>query len=366
MGETFQYFQEETKVDVLQRLMQLRTEAVNILEEINSTKANYQKKYEKHENFFWQMKKHNAKSSWVRQRLISGQYKTGMIQAYIKGYTFLNKVGHYFNGEWNYSVNLPEGGHMITFHLSEEEFLKLGEVHLSDGGSFRLASTSSVLKKMADAQIKGTYWDEISDDQRYNQINYENYKNAIDYAKSVAANAKEPINIANYNRGQILEGYFAYAEQNININNILQDLSDRVNLARYKHLGNRYRQLHRDLQDIADDLKEQTNSRGFWSGGDTEKEGQIKGEDASIFQFSTIERQLMKFLEITTQLDFHNLKEALDNQVKPEAKASLEQKVQKTLEEVMGAFNATTISTKTLDTISLLSSEINDLINELI
>jgi len=46
------------------------------------------------------------------------------------------------------------------------------------------------------------------------------------------------------------------------------------------------------LQRLANDLKAQTNSRGFWSGGDTEKEGQIKGEGASIFDFSTIRNQL--------------------------------------------------------------------------
>lgn len=366
MGETFQYFEEQTKADVLQRLSQLRAEGAGILSEISVTEKLYNQAYQKQQYAFWQMKKRTAESSLARQQLIQAQYNFGMVQAYIKGYKFLNKVGHYFNGEWGYSVNLPDGGRMITFHLSEEEFLELGEVHLSDGGSFRLASTSSILQKMKDSQIKGTYWDEVKDDERYNQTNYNNYVNAIDYAKKIASNAREPVAIANYNRGQVLEGYFAYAEQNTNISSMLEDLSNRVNLARGHHLGNRYRQLHKDLQELANDLKEQTNSRGFWSGGDTEEEGQIKGEGASIFQFSTIKRQLSQFLQITNNLNFTGLKNALNNQVKPEARKSLENKVQKILEETMGAFNATNLSLSTLGNINSLKSDINVLIEELI
>ena len=210
------------------------------------------------------------------------------------------------------------------------------------------------------------YYDEIVSLNDEEHMKYNNYVNAIDYAKKIASNAREPVAIANYNRGQVLEGYFAYAEQNTNISSMLEDLSNRVNLARGHHLGNRYRQLHKDLQELANDLKEQTNSRGFWSGGDTEEEGQIKGEGASIFQFSTIKRQLSQFLQITDKLNFTGLKDALNNQVKPEARKSLENKVQKILEETMGAFNATNLSLSTLGNINSLKSDINILIDELI
>lgn len=368
MGEALQYFKDQTSIEVIQRLNAYKAMAQDILSNIEAKERFYELTLGSTISKFTAMQKYTGQSSAIRQSLLDARETAGLNQDYLNGYRLLNEIGHAFNGDWGYSLTIDSGGGKITFHMNEEQFLTLGEAHL--GGFKLITAKSSILQKMADAQIEGIKWN--NEDQRYNLQAYKNYTNAIEYAKGIITHAKDSTPIANYNKGQILEGYFAFLDKRskyTNVINYLQAVADQVGIAPSEHLGYGYGKLKQNLQRIAADLRAQTNTRGFWSGGDTASEGQVKGEGASMFQFSTIRNQLSKFIQISDNLHFERLEEAMA-QARPRAKQALEKKLQEALSEVMSQFNATTVSIA--DSASLtkqaygIQSEIDSIINSLI
>lgn len=363
MGEATEYYKNETQSQIIAKLQAYKSKAQALYDEIDTKEKQYQKEQEKQITLFNQMQKYTDASSLARQQLLAAREELGLTAAYLEGYKFLNEIGHYFNGQWQYSLTISSQGEMLTFNMSEEQFLKLGEAHL--GGFKIMTGKTSILQQMKDSQITAIKWDGSNQDERYNQQIYDNYMNIVNYAKGVTEHAKNPVAIANYNKGQILEGYFAYGETHNNIASHLAELSAQVDLAKEHHLGNRYRALHNALQEIANELHAQTNARGFWTGGDTRGQGQIKGEGASIFSYSTIKNQLLKFTQITEQLNFTELEQAINN-AKPEIKAALQRNVDNIINMVMAQFNATVGNSTVQGEINELANEIDAIINSLI
>lgn len=353
MGEATEYFKNETQSDVLSRLKAYQAEAVQILSRITTGEMEYESQNLNLISQFEYMTKFKTDSSAVRQRLLKSRAEIGLDNAYKDGYRFLNKVGHYFNGQWGYSVTLF-GRENVTFHLNEEDFLSLGEAHLS--GFKLIERKTTLLDQMKKTQAERIDW-KNSNQNRYNKSLYDAYSNVISYARSVLINAH--VDAPDYNKGQILEGYMALGENFEEIAE-MSELSQLVNLAKTKRLGeNRFNKLHRNVLNIFAKLSAQTNSRGFWSGGDTKQEGQIKGEGASIFSYDTIRNQLTKFINITGKLNFTVLEEKMNSIVKPKAKASLQKKIELLINDVMSGFNATVVSQGYMSNLQELVDDIN-------
>ena len=143
---------------------------------------------------------------------------------------------------------------------------------------------------------------------------------------------------------------------------ILAQLSNIDDLSTNAHLGSYNFNM---MKSLYDQLKEQTNSRGFWTGGDTAIEGQVKGEGAGVFKYETITNQLDKFVNIINQINFSKLEKAVE-QIKPKARSSLANKTKQILDEVMGQFNATTTNIGNLYHISQLSQDIDAIIDRIL
>lgn len=358
MGETFQYFKDQTEIDILSTLQTYTFEAQEILSEILLAESDYKKKYQTQIDIFNNEKKFTETSSQHRQELLS--YREQANIAYERGYKFLNKIGYYFAGkEWQYSVTLF-GRQNVTFHMNIDEFLQLKEIHLS--GFKLLSSKTSILSKMKELGIKGEVWGkDISDtSSRYNLKLYDSYKGAIEYARKVLRES----NKKDYNQGQILEGYLAFSEEDNNLS-ILSQIAQYANEAGISHLGGaKYKDLQRVYKEffnqrkkIYESLRKQTNSTGFWAKGDTEVEGQIKGEGASIFSYDTITRQLDKFIRISEKINYANLEAKLKSEVTGKAQDTLLQNVNEILKSVMAQFQATSTSQSILNAIETASSD---------
>ena len=373
MGETFQYFKEQTSLEVMAQIRQYQDEAVNILANITDKELQYQSQQFNNISTFTNMVKFTNDSSIMRDQLLQARAELGLTGAYIEGYKFLNKVGHYFNSKdgWNYSVTLF-GRENVTFQMSEDDFLSLGEAHLS--GFKLIGKKTSILEKMRDTQnLKGQVteiqWkNDLTDtSSKYNKALYDSYKNIITYARAILIRGGSS---PKYNEGQILEGYLAFGEK-INRLHSLVSLSEKVERAKNKHLGdgdfsNLSNFFQQQIDSIQKQIEKQTNSRGFWTGGDTSKEGQIKGEGASIFSYETITNQLQKFIQITGQLKFDKLQMALEKQIKPKARSALEKTIEETIAEIISSFNATRTNIGSLTKLSNLSSEIDSILSAII
>ena len=281
------------------------------------------------------MEKMTEQSNLARQELLKAREGLQLNVLYEQGYRLLNEIGHYFNGSWGYIVTMTEGGQLVSFTLTEDQFISsLKEIHLS--GFKIISSKSTILERMKELNIQEDYWNDSE-----KQKAYEDYTKIIEYAK-------DKMNIAKYNKGQQLEGFFAYMDQHKDFGNLLSSISARIDALDSGTLQDRRKgKLNRDIWKVIKQISEQTNSRGFWTGGDTAKEGQIKGEGASIFKYSTIINQLDQFVKMTqdigNKLNFSQLQEKL-NAAKPRAKRALEKKIDTLINNVLAGFNATTIS----------------------
>lgn len=358
MGETFEYFKEQTSLQIFNQLKIYQNQAWVILSEITAKEKLYEIQQQQQINLFNSMEKFTNESSLIRQNLLLVRAEMGITDAYIKGYRLLNEIGHFFNGEWQYSITLF-GQENVTFQMDIDDFLQAGEAHLS---GFRLSSKTTILEKMKTAQVTKINWNDKQG--RYNLDFYNNYKSVIGYARGILIKGGE--NPPNYNLGQQLEGYMAFGEVMARLKK-LSSISRIVDSAKVEKLGAaRFNELHQGALDIFIQLQKQTNSRGFWSGGDTKGEGQVKGEGASIFQYSTIINQLEKFIQITGRFNFSKLEQALQNNVKIKARSHLEKKMKIVINEIMSQFNAISTNKAVLDDITELSGEIDNLLTALI
>lgn len=284
---------------------------------------------------FATMEKQTEQSALARQELLKAREDLQLHILYEQGYRLLNEIGHYFNGAWNYTVTISEGGQLVSFTLTEDQFISsLKEIHLS--GFKMISSNTTILERMKELNIQKDYWNDSE-----KQKSYEDYTKIIEYAK-------DNMNIAQYNKGQQLEGFFAYINQHKKFSDLLSSISSRIDVLNNGTLQERSkRKLNNDIQKVIDEIAKQTNSRGFWTGGDTDKEGQIKGEGANIFKYSTIKNQLSQFVKMTqgieNKLNFSQLQEKL-NAAKPRAKRNLEKKIDSLIDSLLVGFNATKIS----------------------
>ena len=81
---------------------------------------------------FAAMEKQTEQSALARQELLKARENLQLHILYEQGYRLLNEIGHYFNGAWNYTVTISEGGQLVSFTLTEEQFISsLKEIHLS-------------------------------------------------------------------------------------------------------------------------------------------------------------------------------------------------------------------------------------------
>lgn len=375
MGETSAYFQQQTSSIIFQQLSNYADKANHLLMRIED-QENLFNEADKQFNIIQDYEQarqsdvDSGSSYWVKsqqlvdaeKRLIEMRERFQINELYKEGYKLLNEIGHYFHGEWQYSITLF-GKENYTFQMGMEQFLKY--THATVNG-FVLDSKTSILSQLVDTQIEGVKkikWDNNRTD-RYNKKTYNNYAYVIQKARNILTNGGT-YSVAKYNAGQLLEGYMAYGEDEENLSQI-NVIGGLVRLASRRHLGiENFGALEDSVLDVFFALQKQTNTRGFWSGGDTAGEGQVKGANASVFSFSTIKNQLNKVKNLFGQLDFSKLEEKV-NQAKPEARQALEKEIRMHLNEVGGAFDkliggfdATTIS-------SNLGSEIQSIIDSLL
>lgn len=301
-----------------------------------------------------------------RQRLLDARKSIGLNQMYLKGYELLNEIGRWFNNRegWKYSVTLF-GNENVTFHLTQDQFLNISEAHLS---GFKLMNKTSILTQLKDIEDeRRVNWinDKNNTSTHYNKALFDSYRSSIKHVYSVLTNGgAEKGGYSDYNEGQILEGYMAYTEKEQKTHlMVLSQLAGIDDLSVKAHLGSHNFNM---MKSLYDQLKKQTNSRGFWTGGDTQIEGQVKGEGASVFKYETITNQLDKFVHIMNQIKFDKLQQAVQQQVQPRARSALSNKVKAILNEVMGQFNATQTNAISLNEISSLSGEIDALLTKLI
>lgn len=384
MGEIFEYFKNQTYSQISARLNQYGQQAAQLLQIIEQKEAKLasQKKFQAKTNEYnildsLERKQHHwiqgsEQLQAIESYLIDKREQIQLNKAYLDGYKLLNEIGHYINQEsWDYTIVLF-GEQNVTLSLPMEEFLKF--THFTTEGVV-LDSKASILGRLAEIE-QGTItnWESGQDQQgnklfntsEYNISAYKDYQYVLNRAKAILSQGHADLKIASYNQGQRLEGYLAYMEnEETRADNIA-----RLSAIRYiafhqsvKHLGGSdFTDLHNMILDVLMAIQKQTNTRGFWSGGDVQKYGQIKGENASVFSFSTIRNQLKRVSLLLTTLDWSALQEGIER-AGPQAKSILKSIAQHKLSEVIDVFNTTKIAKDGGD-FNLLDSEIDAIINE--
>lgn len=366
----FSYFKEGMEAsDILYRLQGYQQQASSILTRIQNNEKAFHQAYAEEFNEYEQTSYHFQARTKAHQQLINFRKNFSLEQDYLEGYKLLNEIGHAFNGEWNYTVVVKDaGGQMISFTLTEEQFLPL--INMDHLGRATLVSDNTVLQKMANAQITGQKWDGTSSNPLLNQNIYNTYSDVINYAKGIMINGKAT---ADYNSGQILEAYLAFNERQkefqtlVNNMSILQEITSQ---AEDEHLGDNFQLLVTMINNIRTQMRGTAGhgAQGFWAGPDTPGFGQVKGSGASIFTYTSIERQLNKFLQLTKTLDFTNLEVALSKE-SPNLHNNLKLALDRQWQKIKQGFNLTTLKGQSVDilgSIEDLSTEIRDLTSDIL
>lgn len=299
---------------------------------------------------------------------------------YIEGYRLLNEIGHYFHGNWNYTIVLF-GQSNYTFQMDEEEILS------SDGQGgynyieatatgFRLKAYDRTQSQLMADQLMNISSDHMIEQHAWDEEDIESFKNynyIINKARAILMQgndnppnieeaAKKAVKVARYNRGQRIEGYFALMEQQqlTYLNSIAMTVRASV-----RHLGNaQFAGLRDEVKNFYYLLKEQTNTRGFWTGGDTRGHGQIKSTGASIFDFDTIRTQLAKVIGLFENIDLSGIDQKVENAQGP-ARNILMNEVDNILNQLIAGFDATTISGGVKGVNTDIQGEIESLVNEI-
>lgn len=372
MGETFQYFKNQTLIELQNKLQNYSLQARLLYQEITTKETFYEQIYAKQQQLYNQLNT-SRNRPWeqgsfelqqVESQLIEARNNLQLNKLYLDGYRLLNEIGEYFHQTWDYSVTLF-GETSYTFQMGMEDFLSISHATVE---GFRLNNKASILEAMKTTQIKNVIqWDtKESRKQGYNTQMFKNYNYAIDRAKSILSRGKaSTINRFTFNAGERLEGYLAYIEKGQIYRKKLQleQIHDIAYRKAIKHLGNENFNILRDqVINLLTELNEQTNTRGFWSGGDTAGHGQIKGENASVFSFSTIRNQLLRISVLFNNINFDKLLEKRKD-VKNLAIQNLDKKTQEIINEVISAFDVSSIIGK--NKINLLD-EINQIIDQLV
>lgn len=356
MGDVSEYFKTQTKTSILSQVQIYRSEAISLLAQIKQAEREYELLQSSNlQQWSNRIKDNNRNSSvyknnsTLHQILVDARQELELTKYYQQGYTLLNNIGHMFHGEWEYTVVVTSktaaGSQNISFRIPEYVFTQLLDFNHLERAT--LVNKTTILEKMKEYGIQGSEWIKNSNSIE-NQHNYDVYTYIIDYAKSILKTADGSNAVVNYNTGQVLEGYLALSEQKGLFRSFLSTVKSMEKLndqAKNEHLGS---SRFNNLQSLVKALQDQTNSRGFWSGPDTKSAGQIKGMGASVYKNSTITRQLEKFCMLTEQLeygmDFSALETAVQSNVKPSVQRQLQRDINYYLNELISAFDATTVS----------------------
>lgn len=367
MGEIFEYFKDQTLPEIQNKINNFAQKAQQLKNEIRTLEDQYKRINEIHnwaEQYnsllkeekvkIWQIEKYGSSQlNAARENLINLRQNLGLNEKYLEGYKLLNEIGHYFHGMWQYTIVLFDKS-SYTFTLSEEEFLKITHAEVE---GFMLNDKMTIINQLKNTQA-ATLWDsEEGLKKGYKKSAWTDYKYIIRRAQAILAQGGYPV--AQYSQGQILEGYLALS-QNLEAIGELQGISNIVKKARRRHLFDEFFDLQKMVLDYYKQLSEQTNTRGFWTGGDTTQHGQIKGENASIFKFSTILNQLDKVQKLFDNINFSKLQQKIE-QAKPEMKQSLQHETQQVINKVISAFDATISNISAQD----IQNDIDSIINSL-
>lgn len=371
MGEIYNYFKQNTFVDILPKINEFRNDAGELLNKIFIAKEflKHNDEYNKALNQYYDLLAVEKVKPWqqgsekyelAKQQIIKTRQSIQLNKYYKDGYELLNRIGHFFNGEWDYTIVLF-GETSYTFKMTMEDILSVSQ---ADVAGFRLMDKGTILEKMKETQIERIEWDtEEGLEKGYSTKDFKLYNYAIERGKQILSQGNSGISMRlNFNAGERLEGFLAMVERKDRISsiNILKEIYDIAYRRSVKHLGaNQFNTLREDIFTILSQLNEQTNQRGFWTGGDTKEHGQIKGENASLFSFSTIENQLKKVTLLFNNLNFEKLQEKVD-EGKEQGKPILQEKIDAVLNKLLSGFNAIKVPDA-----SALRDEINSLIDSL-
>lgn len=261
-----------------------------------------------------------------------------------KSYLLLNQIGEYITGEQiQYSITLqsPTTGKNITFNMGIQDFLSSAVSFTSK--RMDLHGDSTLFKNFESAGIVGEEWNNT--DELYNQELFDSFAAIFDYANAISTNGGQ--SPKQYNKGQILEGYFYYMQTLIGEFNVLSALNG---AAATNHLGAGDYSVLVNTLDAISIMSAQTNSRGFWTGGDIGNV-QIKGTRASVASYSTLKRQLAKFSVLTNQMNFEKLKGTTE-QAASSINAFGNQAIRQIVSGLFEGFMATGVSIEDLNAFS--------------
>lgn len=368
MGEIAEYFKQETLTEITQHLQVFRAQAQSLLAKIDAAEKLYNNMLARSEELGQAYEDLYNDQRWYinsREKLnaysVINKYReqVSLNSFYLEGYRLLNEMGHYFHGNWNYTIVLF-GQNNYTFQMNEEEFLSSNE----NGGynyieatatGFRLKAYDRTQSQLMAEQLMNVNSDHMIEQHAWDEedmTSFKNYNYIINKARAILmqgrANppnveeaAKKATKVARYNRGQRTEGYLALMEQQQlgYLNTIAMAVRASV-----RHLGEaQFSDLCNQVKEFYNLLKEQTNTRGFWTGGDTAGHGQIKSTGATIFDFDTIRTQLLKVIGLFENIDLSGIEQNVENAQGPAANI-LNEKVQEVLSNIMAGFDATMIS----------------------
>lgn len=376
MGEIFEYFKDQTYQDISNQLNNYGVQAEALLSQIDIKESILSKSqlFNNVNNIYNELNKTERNSRhWIQgsellqateNYLIQKRNQMQLNYLYLQGYKLLNQIGHYINQtSWDYTVVLF-GEHSVTLSLQLDEFLKF--THFTAEGMV-LDTKDSILNRLGEIQ-NGTIteWEKTDNpySSEYNLTAYKNYQYTIDRAKAILVQGKADSGRFSFNQGERLEGFLAYMEDEqkrfLRIAK-LQAIKEIAFKQSSRHLGlSVFNHLHTMIQEVLDALRSQTNQRGFWSGGDIKKYGQVKGENATVFKFSTIRNQLDRVSQLLINIDFSPLQEGL-SRAGPKAAQILKQKANNKINELINVFNSTNIQAIGTD-FNLTNSEIDQII----
>ena len=197
----------------------------------------------------------------------------------------------------------------------------------------------NILTKLQNAVADGTLaadqmikWDQnLSDNNsKYNLESWEDFNYGLGVAVQGKADGnfgKANLGDVSYNQGQILEAYMSYAQNT----NRLSELSSLVGTAKRQHLS------PTPFDDLVAILKEVTNSRPFWTGGDL-GQYQIKGKGASLVSYDTLKNQLKQFAGLSSKALNSSIIRDYVEQGRGKIDQAGQKKVQAILNNVMAGF----------------------------
>ena len=285
------------------------------------------------------MKGSDLSGAYQMQQLIQQRVTLNVMRNQLvkKSYAILMTISEFITGEVvTYSITLFDGGEGYTFHLTMAQLFKYGLTFQGQQAVLK----SNILQKLLAEEGRGIAsnqiikWDQnlSQNNSKYNLASWEDFNYGLGIAVQGQADIDYNFGKANlgdttYNQGQILEAYMSYAQDT----NRLAELSNLVALAKSQHMQ------ASPFESLVSILKEVTNSRPFWTGGDIGNI-QVKGKGASLVSYDTLKNQLKQFANLTTKALNSEIINNYVEQGRSKIDAAGRKKVQSILNNVMAGF----------------------------